>query len=135
MKKQLLILFILSTSFAAQAQSYQGYFQDNYAGVQSVLFNPASIADSRFKTDINLFSVSGSVSNDLYGVKLFDVFKDGYDFDSESKMTPSNTNNARTNFDIMGPSFMFNIAPKHTLALFTRARSITNLNNVNGYLV
>ena len=135
MKKQLLILFILLTSFAAKAQSYSGYFHDNYAGVQSVLFNPASIADSRFKTDINLFSVSGSVSNDLYGVKLFDVFKDGYDFDSQSKMTPSNANNGLINFDIMGPSFMFNIAPKHTLAVFTRARSVTNLRSINGNLV
>ena len=135
MKKKLLVLLILSTSFGAKAQSYLGYFHDNYAGVQSVLFNPASIADSRFKTDINLFSVSGSVNNDLYGVKLFDVFKDGYDFDSEAKMTPSNANNALINFDIMGPSFMFNIAPKHTLAVFTRARSVTNLNKVNGYLV
>jgi outer membrane protein OmpA-like peptidoglycan-associated protein len=135
MKKQLLILFILATYFTGRAQSYLGYFNDNYAGVQSVLFNPASIADSRFKTDINLFSINGSVSNDLYGVRLFDVYKDGYDFDSEAKMTPSNSNNARTNFDIMGPSFMFNIAPRHTLAIFTRARSITNLKNVNGYLV
>ncbi|MGO4770616.1 DUF5723 family protein [Flavobacterium sp. W22_SRS_FK3] len=135
MKKQLPIVLILMISFAAKSQSYLGYFHDNYAGVQSVLFNPASIADSRFKTDINLFSVSGSVSNDLYGVRLFDVFKDGYDFDSQSKITPSNANNALINFDIMGPSFMFNIAPKHTLAVFTRARSVTNLNKVNGYLV
>ncbi|WP_417940995.1 DUF5723 family protein [Flavobacterium sp. RS13.1] len=135
MKKQLLILFIFLTSAVATAQSYLGYFNDNYAGVQSVLFNPASIADSRFKTDVNLFSVSSAVSNDLYGVKLFDVFKDGYDFDSQSKMTPSNANNAIVNLDIMGPSFMFNIAPKHTLALFTRARSITNLRDVNGSLV
>ncbi|GGF04235.1 DUF5723 family protein [Flavobacterium limi] len=134
MKKQLLILLTLS-SFATKAQSYSGYFHDNYAGVQSVLFNPASIADSRFKTDINLFSVSSAVSNDLYGVKLFDVFKDGYDFDSQSKMNPSNANNALINLDIMGPSFMFNIAPKHTLALFTRARSVTNLRDVNGNLV
>jgi outer membrane protein OmpA-like peptidoglycan-associated protein len=135
MKKKILILLILSTSFGAKAQSYLGYFHDNYAGVQSVLFNPASIADSRFKTDINLFSVSSSVSNDLYGVKLFDVFKDGYDFDSQSKMTPSNANNALINFDIMGPSFMFNIAPKHTLAVFSRARSVSNFKNVNGNLV
>ncbi|WP_269236370.1 DUF5723 family protein [Flavobacterium flavigenum] len=135
MKKQLLILFIFLTSAVATAQSYLGYFNDNYAGVQSVLFNPASIADSRFKTDVNLFSVSSAVSNDLYGVKLFDVFKDGYDFDSQSKMTPSNANSAIVNLDIMGPSFMFNIAPNHTLALFTRARSITNLRDVNGSLV
>jgi len=135
MKKTFLILLFLISGVTVTAQSYTGYFHDNYAGVQSVLFNPASIADSRFKTDINLFSVSGAVGNDLYGVKLFDVFKKDYDFDSESKMTPSNANNGRVNFDIMGPSFMFNIAPKHTLAVFTRARSITNLRDINGNLI
>jgi outer membrane protein OmpA-like peptidoglycan-associated protein len=135
MKKKLLILLLFVSSFAVEAQSYIGYFQDNYAGVQSVLFNPASIADSRFKTDVNLFSISSSVQNDLYGVRLFDVYKDGYDFDSQAKMKPSTANNALVNFDIMGPSFMFNIAPKHTLAVFTRARSIANVANVNGNLV
>lgn len=135
MKKTFLILLFLISGLTITAQSYTGYFHDNYAGVQSVLFNPASIADSRFKTDINLFSVSGTVGNDLYGVKFFDVFKNGYDIDSEAKITPSNANNARINFDIMGPSFMFNIAPKHTLAVFTRARSITNLRDINGNLI
>jgi len=135
MKRKLLILFLFASTLTVSAQSYLGYFQDNYAGVQSVLFNPASIADSRFKTDINLFSISGSVQNDLYGVKLFDVYKDGYDFDSQSKMTPSNSNSGLVNFDIMGPSFMFNIAPKHTIAVFTRARSVSNLRNINGNLV
>jgi outer membrane protein OmpA-like peptidoglycan-associated protein len=135
MKKLLFSLFVVASCFTATAQSYIGYFHDNYAGVQSVLFNPASIADSRFKTDINLFSISGSVQNDLYGVRLFDVYKDGYDFDSEAKMTPTNANNALINVDVMGPSFMFNIAPKHTLAVFTRARSISNFRNVNGNLV
>jgi len=135
MKKTLPLLFFLTSTLTITAQSYLGYFPDNYAGVQSVLFNPASIADSRFKTDINLFSISGSVQNDLYGVKLFDVYKDGYDFDSQSKMTPTNANSAVVNFDIMGPSFMFNIAPKHTIAVFTRARSVSNLRNINGNLV
>ncbi len=135
MRKHLPILFFLIISFTAKAQSYLGYFHDNYAGVQSVLFNPASIADSRFKTDINLFSISGAVENDLYGVKLFDVYKDGYDFESQSKVSPKNANNGLANFDIMGPSFMFNIAPKHSLAVFTRARSVSNIKKINGYLI
>ncbi|QSB26115.1 DUF5723 family protein [Flavobacterium sp. CLA17] len=135
MKKQLLILLLFTASLTVKAQSYLGYFQDNYAGVQSVLFNPASIADSRFKTDINIFSVSGSVQNDLYGVNLFDVYKDGYDLNTQAKRTPSDANNGQANFDVMGPSFMFNIAPKHTLAVFTRARSVSNVRNVNGYLI
>lgn len=135
MKKTLLSLLFITIIFSAKAQSYLGYTHDNYAGIQSVLFNPASIADSRFKTDINIFSVSGSVANDLYGVNIFDTYKKGYDFDTQSKMTPKGANNGLANFDIMGPSFMFNIAPKHTIAVFTRARSVNNVRNINGNLV
>ncbi|WP_427872685.1 DUF5723 family protein [Flavobacterium sp. MMS24-S5] len=135
MRKHLPILFFLIISFTAKSQSYLGYFHDNYAGVQSVLFNPASIVDSRFKTDINLFSISGAVENDLYGVKLFDVYKDGYDFESQSKVSAKNANNGLANFDIIGASFMFNIAPKHSLAVFTRARSVSNIRKINGYLI
>lgn len=136
MKKRIfLLLFALAGFCSANAQSYLGYVHDNYAGVQSVLYNPASIVDSRFKTDINLFSTSSSVTNDLYGVKIFDVFKDGYDFDLEAKKSFSNANNAAFNTDVMGPSVMFNIAPKHSLAVFTRARAFLNVVDVNGKVI
>ncbi|TRX00985.1 DUF5723 family protein [Flavobacterium gawalongense] len=135
MKKTLLFTFILAGMFSANAQSYLGFYHDNYAGVQGVLFNPASIVDSRFKTDINLISFSSSVSNDMYGVNFFDVFKDGYDFDTQAKKSFSNANKVNLNMDIMGPSFMFNIAPKHSLAIFTRARSVVNVIDINGNVI
>ena len=136
MKKRIyLSLFAFAGFFSANAQSYLGYTHDNYAGVQGVLFNPSSIVDSRFKTDINLFSMSSSVTNDAYGVKIFDVFKDGYDFDLEAKKSFSNANNAAFNTDVMGPSFMFNIAPKHSLAIFTRGRAFVNVIDVNGKVI
>lgn len=136
MKKRIFLsLFALASFCSANAQSYLGYVPDNYAGVQGVLYNPASIADSRFKADINLFSISSSVGNDLYGVKIFDVFKNGYDFDLEAKKNFSNANNAFFNTDFMGPSVMFNIAPKHTLAIFTRARAVANVIDINGNVV
>ncbi len=134
-KRIYLSLFAFASFCTANAQSYLGYTHDNYAGVQSVLFNPASIVDSRFKTDINLFSFSSAVGNDLYGVKVFDAFKSGYDFDLEAKKDFSNANNAYFNTDIMGPSFMFNIAPKHSLAVFTRARAFINVIDVNGKVI
>lgn len=135
MKKQLLFLSVLFSAVAANAQSYVGFYHDNYAGVQSVLFNPASIVDSRFKTDINLISFSSLVSNDAYGVNFFDVFKDGYDFDTQAKKSFTTANKANLNTDVMGPSFMFNIAPKHSLAIFTRARGIANVIDVNGKVI
>ena len=135
MKKTVFVIAFLASLATAKAQSYLGYYHDNYAGVQSVLFNPASIVDSRFKTDINLISFSSSVSNDAYGVNFFDVFKDGYDFDTQAKKSFTNANKANFNTDIMGPSFMFNIAPKHSIAIFTRARGIANVIDVNGKVI
>lgn len=135
MKKLLFALTFISAFSEANAQSYIGYTPDNYAGVQSVLFNPASIADSRFKADINLFSISGMAGNDLYGVKLLDVFKSDYDFNNQSRKSFSLNNHGIINADIMGPSVMFNIAPKHTLAVFTRARSVSNFSKINGYII
>ncbi|GGA77602.1 flagellar motor protein MotB [Flavobacterium palustre] len=136
MKKRIFLsIFAFAGFCTANAQSYLGYVHDNYAGVQGVLYNPASIVDSRFKTDINLFSISSSVTNDLYGVKIFDVFKDGYDFDLEAKKSFSNANNAAFNTDVLGPSVMFNIAPKHSLAIFTRARAFMNVVDVNGQVI
>ncbi|WP_281337269.1 DUF5723 family protein [Flavobacterium eburneipallidum] len=135
MKKQFLYVGLLFSAIATNAQSYIGFTPDNYAGVQGVLFNPSSIVDSRFKTDINLFSFSTSVNNDAYGVNVLDAFKTGYDFDLDAKKTFTTSNSATINFDLMGPSFMFNIAPKHSLAIYTRARAFVNVVDINGTVI
>jgi hypothetical protein len=135
MKKTVLVLIIFLLNVSVKAQSYLGYYHDNYAGVQSVLFNPASIADSRFKTDINLFSFSTAIGNDMYAVNFSDAFRSDYDFDTQAKKSFTDSNNAIMNLDLMGPSFMFNITPKQTLAVYTRARGFVNLGGVNGDLI
>jgi len=132
MKKLLILFFVLTFSIFSRSQSYLGYYHDNYAGVQSVLFNPASIVDSNFRTDINLFSASVMGTNDYYGVNVLDLFKGGYNLETDAKFFESNSNNFVLNADIMGPSFMFNIKPKHSIALFTRARAVINIHDING---
>ena len=134
MKKSLLLLIVLFSIAKANAQSYMGYMPDNYAGVQGVLFNPASIVDSRFKTDVNIFSTSGTLTNDFYGISLFDLSKDSYDVNRDGVRTPTKNNGGIIFSDVMGPSFMFNIAPKHSIALYTRARAVVNLVDINGEL-
>ena len=134
MNKKILLLMFLVLAAKANAQSYMGYIPDNYAGVQGVLFNPASIVDSRFKTDINLFSTSSSLNNDYYGVNLFKLPSSSFDSDKDAVRTPTQNNGGIMYSDIMGPSFMFNIAPKHAIAIYTRARAVLNGNNINGEL-
>jgi outer membrane protein OmpA-like peptidoglycan-associated protein len=134
MKKSLLFLIVLFSVITANAQSYMGYIPDNYAGVQGVLFNPASIVDSRLKTDINLFSTSTSLNNDFYGLRLLDLSKKNFDADKNGIKTPLKNNGGILFADVMGPSFMFNIAPKHAIAIFSRARAVANVNSINGDL-
>lgn len=132
MKKLFITFSALTCSLIVNAQSYIGYYHDNYAGVQSVLFNPASIVDSNFRTDINLFSASVTGTNDYYGVNVFDLFKSDYNLETDAKLFRSDSNNFILNADILGPSVMFNIKPKHSLALFTRARAVINIHDING---
>lgn len=132
MKNKILIVIAFFSIMYANAQSYFGYLNDNYAGVHSVINNPANIVDTRYRADINLTSISGLLTNDYYGAKFGDILKSDYDFERDAKQYPTNSNNFLINADVLGPSFMFNLNKKSSLALFTRARSITHLSNISG---
>ncbi len=132
MKKTALSVLLLLGAMGTQAQSFIGYLTDNYSGVNSVTANPANIVDSRFKTDINLVGASVIAGNDYYGVNVMDALKDDYDFDLDAMKSPSNSNNFGTYEDILGPSFMFNLNKNSSIAIFTRARSVVNINDING---
>lgn len=132
MKKNLLFLFIAFSSLLIKGQSYIGFLSENYSGVNALVLNPSRITNSPYKLDVNLVGVSAFGSNDYFGVNIFDTFKDGYSFDLESQKSPSNDNRAAGNLDILGPSFMFNLNAKSTLAIFTRGRLFVNTNEIDG---
>lgn len=135
MKKTLLLLCFLGSFFCARAQSYFGFRDDNYAGIQSALFNPSVIVDSKYKADVTIFSASSTAQNDLYGVSFTDALGSNFDFDTEASKNIKNNNRGNLNVDIMGPSLMLTLSPKHSIAVFTRLRSVTNMVNINGQLV
>lgn len=132
----LTILFFTASVHFIHAQSFIGSTVDNYAGVHSVLFNPANAADSRMKLDINLFSTSAYVGNDFITIDLSDIgnFGDGFDFDSDAETNPTDNNNFFGNVDILGPSALFNLNEKSSIAITTRARGFFNLHNIGGEL-
>ena len=70
-QKILLSFSLIITCFYSIAQSYTGYFSDNYSGLNSIALNPANIADSRFESELNLM-LNGSVifNNDGIGFDL-----------------------------------------------------------------
>lgn len=134
MKKTLLITISLLSFLTSKSQSFFGYLNDNYSGVHSVINNPANIVDSRFNTDINLVSGSYLLTNNYFSGNLNDIFK-GDKFDKSSSKTPLSSNSFLINSDILGPSFMFNLKPKHAVAFFSRVRGIGHLTNLDGKLI
>lgn len=132
MKKLVLLALLFLSIEGIQAQSFIGFLTDNYSGVNSVIANPAHIADSRFKTDIHLAGASAFFTNDYYGVKVTDAIKEGYDFDLDATKSPTTNNNGNVNVDVMGPAFMFNLDKSSSLAVFTRVRAFANAKELNG---
>jgi hypothetical protein len=83
-----------------------GLHSDNYKGVHGVLFNPASIAGSPLKADINIFGVATAADNDIYNLG-FDT-----DFDDVSLSDFSEDSNLHLNTDFLGLAFMMKIKKK-----------------------
>ena len=125
MKKTILLLILPIFSFA---QNYIGLHADNYKGVHGVLFNPSSIVNSPFKTDINILGASLSADNNIYNLSI------NTDFDDVSLSDFSDDSNLYFNTDFLGPAFMMNINKNNSIAIYTRARVFFNGNDINGEL-
>lgn len=135
MKRTLLLCFLLGSFFYARGQSYFGYRDDNFAGIQGLLFNPSAIVESKYKAEIIISSVSATGQNDLYGVNFIRVLDGGYSLENDANKHFKADNKGNFNIDVLGPSFMIEIAPKYSVALFSRVRSVTNFVGINGELV
>jgi len=138
LKLNYLTFFVLSLCLPAMgfSQNYIGHRIDNYAGIHGVMYNPANVFDSRMRADINLFSAGINFGNDYAGIGLssLNANEEGFSFEDDADLNPTNTNNFYANVDVMGPSFMFNLNSKSSIGLITRVRGLFNLHNINGEL-
>jgi outer membrane protein OmpA-like peptidoglycan-associated protein len=130
-------LSLLLTSFVcltAFSQSFVGYGYDNYAGVNSVILNPGTLADNKYKVNVNLFAISALAGNNAYEMDRSRLF--GFHFTglSEGNGFYKANNTAYkylyTNLDILGPSATIALTPKDGLGLTTRVRTIGNEYNL-----
>jgi outer membrane protein OmpA-like peptidoglycan-associated protein len=117
----LVLLIVLKVS--GFAQDFAGYSSENYNGVNGVFFNPAHVVDNRYRWDFNIASFSITGNNDL---ATFNVFKpsDSVKINNEAKA------NGYLNADIHGPSVMFKLNKKSSLALTTRVRTMANFDHL-----
>jgi hypothetical protein len=137
MKKSFFCGFVALMAIASHAQDFAGYRDGNYSGVNGVFFNPANIADSRYKLDINLFSLSTSLGNNQASYSLKNI---GETFNGDSIKNQIFGNNAgpasgQLNLNMIGPSFMVNLDQKSAFAVTTRGRTMMNVIDIDGKLI
>ncbi|HET6253352.1 MAG TPA: DUF5723 family protein [Puia sp.] len=137
-QKSIVFLFGMLLCMTASSQSFIGYGYDNYSGVNGVILNPGSLADSKYKVNINLFSVSVFAGNNAYEIdrnKLFGLhlsgLKEGSGYD---KIPNTDYKYVYFNTDILGPSATINLTKKDALGLITRMRTIGNEYNLGNPL-
>jgi|HubBroStandDraft_2_1064218.scaffolds.fasta_scaffold12172_2 outer membrane protein OmpA-like peptidoglycan-associated protein len=137
-QKSVVFLFGMLLCVTAYTQSYIGYGYDNYSGVNGMLLNPGSLADGKYKVNINLFAVSAFAGNNAYEInrdKLFSFhlggLKEGNGYD---KVANTDFKYVYFNTDVLGPSATINLTKKDALGLITRMRTIGNEYNLGNPL-
>lgn len=141
-----------------QAQEQLGWMNDNYAGVNGIDLQPASIVDSRFKFDMSILHFNASLINNYVGLRRSFISDKGWDTDGDFKnlyltdryplprydnpqdslkniydgKKPDKVNvytNIQTSLPIL--NFMVSINRKNSFALTTKLRSMTNVDNLS----
>ena len=133
-KSVVTVLLLTVVRLTAFSQSFVGYGYDNYAGVNSMILNPSSIADSRYKVNVNLFSISALAGNNAYEMdrsRLFSLkFSNLNEGNGFYKSANADYKYLYTNLDILGPSATITLTPKDGLGISTRLRVIANEYNL-----
>jgi outer membrane protein OmpA-like peptidoglycan-associated protein len=133
MKKILLLCFLTATMAPLVAQDWMGLHSSNYAGVQGLSMQPASIADSRYKFQMNLIAFSTGVSNNYYALDNADFKKLNFDvdFDELIRLDKDKDRGVFVSSDVYAPlSFMLTTSPKAAIGVTLRARSMMNIDGV-----
>ncbi len=143
MKKKLLSLTILYLiSYNLFSQDFSGISSGNYTGVTGVMLQPASIVDSRYKFDINLFTTDVQYSNNYFLVDRDALLKfnknnfDDYQTFKAKYLSEANlASGEKAFFNISNRtqlplSFMATLSKKSAFALTFQSRSMIQGRNI-----
>ncbi len=134
MAKQIVFIICMQLiAFFCKAQSYTGYQSTAYAGVYSILNNPADILNHRVRGDFNLAGICAGVGNNAvtFKYKKRNEDRSGIYFPDPIKK------NGRANFntDVFGPSLLIRLSDKNAFAVSTRARVMANVYRVSDLIL
>ena len=128
------VALILSSELTAQFE----FSYDNYAGIYSLLSNPASQVESKYEYGFNGLSLSHWNYSDQGQFQTFETVAqpNGFNsltFDASADFGKGSVNAFRHN-DIVMPSAYLNIGNKMSVGFVARSRFVENFDNINPFL-
>jgi hypothetical protein len=144
MKKMVFFLLCFCGCLGLAAQQNLGIRNSNYSGIQGALLNPSSIADSKLKWDVNVFSVGEVFDNNyLYAPKSYLRFfgikriiegsiHENLFATHFNRQDPNKLYNITFSTELLGPSFFIKIAKKHAIGLTISGRAYVNIKDISG---
>lgn len=132
-----ILLFFITSS--VKAQHWLGYANSSYAGTNGMYLNPATMANNKYNFYMNLAGVNVNFYNNYMKLNtpfspwryVFNNVPEQYqdangNAEFKNDYLAENLNGVNKDVSLMtevrGPSVLFSIGPKHTIALGTRAR-------------
>ncbi len=122
---------------SVKAQSFLPYANDNYSGVTGMFYNPATIADSRYKFDMELAGFSTRIENNWWAMDPSVLYKPAQIKDTnflEKYFSPIQNRDSKyvmQAFEVRLLSFMVNLNNKSALGFSIRARQMINFDNLD----
>lgn len=132
----LALLIICAAQLAGYGQGFSVLNNSNYSPVNSVYFNPAKIADSKQKFQINLASFNLYIANDYGVLKSIPQFiktvqNDGKFSDALTFQENGKNKNMDLGVEVRAPSFVASMGSNQSIAFTNRARVLFSANNVS----
>lgn len=136
--KSIFFFLLLFLAKSMTAQDFLPTLNDNYMGINQVTLQPASIVDSRFKVDVNLFGINSDVYNNMIRFKSqgvlspFGIISDDTWWEDNTYLSDANGDdkNAFMSQTVLGPSFLINLTPKHAIGFTYKFRNIVNVDDI-----
>jgi outer membrane protein OmpA-like peptidoglycan-associated protein len=133
-----IILLLLCIYISTSGQEFLPFATSNYAGVNGVHLQPASIADSRYKFDMSLSATSVSLYNNFLGIDPYviwhpNLLKNLGEWDKLDYVKKNYDGNPKSGIFSMQQdlfSFMFTISDRDAIAFTPSIRTMINFDNI-----
>lgn len=136
-RSTLMLCFAMLLPMFGMAQRHIGIATSNWSGTNGLYLNPANIGDSRHKFVIDLFSVDFGVNNNLAKFNSGSIIDYAQDPDNNDLADAFEFQN-NDKFSLMAPyaeihlpGLIYSINRKHSLALTSRVRVMSQFNDFN----